>query len=183
MISLVYLVKAVRISAEVPSPSQRGAATLLSIKAIFANVSEPTLRTGEAPWGRKAVTEHRTTGGRTPGPGDSEGSNDMKCSYRAALAATAVTTMMMLGSTAQAGPITRACLASDSRAASPALCGCIQQVADMVLSNRDQRQAARFFKKPDMAQDVKMSSSRSDEQFWEKYSYFGAVAQEQCAAS
>lgn len=107
----------------------------------------------------------------------------MKRSYRAACAATAFTTLMALGGTAQAGPISSACLASDNRAASPQLCGCIQQAADIVLSNRDQRQAAKFFREPDMAQEVKMSRSQNDEQFWERYSYFSAFAAEQCAPS
>ncbi|WP_010140977.1 hypothetical protein [Oceanicola sp. S124] len=105
----------------------------------------------------------------------------MTSSYRAALAAAAIA-FLSLPASAQADTIRNACLSSPKGGASAQLCGCIQNVADLVLSSRDQRTAAKFFRSPDKAQEVKMSSSRSDTQFWEKYSYFGAVAQEQCAS-
>ncbi|MBR9763806.1 MAG: hypothetical protein GYB53_09840 [Rhodobacteraceae bacterium] len=103
-------------------------------------------------------------------------------SSRVALAAAAIAFLSIPGG-AQADTIRRACLTSPNGGASIQLCGCIQGVADLVLSSRDQRTAAKFFRSPDKAQEMKMSSSRSDARFWEKYSYFGAVAQEQCAAS
>lgn len=104
-----------------------------------------------------------------------------------ALGAAAIALTMATGATvlatgaATAGPIDRACRDSANGAASPQLCGCIQGVADLVLSGRDQRQAARMFRKPDMAQDVKMSKSRNDERFWQRYSQFGSIAQQQCS--
>ena len=61
--------------------------------------------------------------------------------------------------TAMAGPIESACLKSDRKVANRALCGCIQQVADMTLKGGDQRQAAKFFRDPDQAQKVRMSKS------------------------
>lgn len=80
-----------------------------------------------------------------------------------------------------AGPIERACLASDRRAANRDLCGCIQQVADMTLQGGDQRKAARFFADPDAAHEVRMSTSNSDNAFWDRYTAFGAAAETYCA--
>ncbi|PJE28922.1 hypothetical protein SAMN06297129_1221 [Pseudooceanicola antarcticus] len=105
----------------------------------------------------------------------------MTISTRAALAAAAFALLTIPGG-AQADTIRKACLKSPNGAASYQLCGCIQGVADLVLSSRDQRTAAKLFRSPDKAQDMKMSASRSDERFWEKYSYFGSIAQEQCAS-
>ena len=82
---------------------------------------------------------------------------------------------------AEAGPVSRACLASDSKARSYALCRCLQQVANRTLDRSDQRLAAKFFRKPQMAQDIKMSDSRSHEVFWTKYKSFGATASRSCS--
>ncbi|HMO07443.1 MAG TPA: hypothetical protein PKD10_07305 [Paracoccaceae bacterium] len=82
--------------------------------------------------------------------------------------------------TVSAGPIEAACMASDRRAASRALCGCIQQAADMTLRGGDQRKAARFFRDPDQAQQVRMSKSDSDNAFWARYKAFGATAETLC---
>ena len=96
------------------------------------------------------------------------------------IAATAA--VILTASAAQAGPITRACLSSDRQARSIALCGCLQQVADQTLSNRDQRTAAKFFRKPQMAQDIKMSKTPRDDQFWDRYKVFGATATRFCSS-
>lgn len=101
---------------------------------------------------------------------------------RAALAAAAFASLSCVAGSASAGPISDACMASSARSASYQLCGCIQQAANLTLNGRDQRQAAKFILKPDMAQDVKMSKSRNDEIFWEKYSQFGTLAQQTCSA-
>lgn len=82
---------------------------------------------------------------------------------------------------ALAGPIERACLNSDRRAANRQVCGCIQQVADMTLRGADQRKAARFFADPDAAQAVRMSKSDRDNAFWDRYKAFGAAAETYCA--
>lgn len=82
--------------------------------------------------------------------------------------------------TAAAGPISNACLKSDRQAASAALCGCIQQVADQVLKGSEQRRAAKFFADPDQAHAAWMSQSASDDAFWERYKAFGASAQASC---
>ena len=82
--------------------------------------------------------------------------------------------------TAIAGPIESACVKSDRKAASRALCGCIQQVADMTLSGGEQRRAAQFFRDPDQAQKVRMSKSDRDNAFWARYKNFGETASAYC---
>ena len=81
---------------------------------------------------------------------------------------------------AGAGTIERACLKSDRKAVNRSLCGCIQDVADATLSGTDQRLAAKFFKDPSMAQDIRQSDRRSHEVFWKKYKAFGETAQTYC---
>ncbi len=100
------------------------------------------------------------------------------------IAAAAMTAVMLTGLTPTisfAGPISSACLSSDRAAASRALCSCLQQAADITLSKRDQRKAAKMFSKPDLAQEVRMSSSRRDEEFWSKYVAFGDMATANCS--
>jgi hypothetical protein len=82
---------------------------------------------------------------------------------------------------AQAGVIEQACLNSGRNAASPQLCGCIQQVADLTLQGSEQRKAARFFRDPHQAQEVRQSSRTSDRQFWDRYRAFGAAAETYCS--
>lgn len=84
---------------------------------------------------------------------------------------------------ASAGIIERACLNSDRAAGNRALCGCIQNAANRTLSGGDQRAAARFFRDPDRAQQVRMSSRASDRAFWERYRAFGSYAERVCAPS
>lgn len=79
-----------------------------------------------------------------------------------------------------AGPIERACLGSDRKAVSRSLCNCIQQVADQTLRNADQRRAAKFFRKPDLAHSTWMSQSSGDDAFWDRYKNFGATAEAYC---
>ncbi|MCF8512257.1 MAG: hypothetical protein K9G43_12470 [Rhodobacteraceae bacterium] len=81
---------------------------------------------------------------------------------------------------ALAGPIERACIKSDRKAASRSLCDCIQRAADNTLSGGDQRRAVSFFKDPEKAHKVWMSKSRGDDAFWERYKAFGAKAEELC---
>jgi hypothetical protein len=83
--------------------------------------------------------------------------------------------------TAFAGPIESACLKSDRKVANRALCGCIQQVADMTLKGGDQRKAAKFFRDPDQAQKIRMSKSDRDNEFWARYKNFGETAAAYCA--
>lgn len=80
----------------------------------------------------------------------------------------------------QAADIERACISSGRSAASASLCRCIQGVADQLLTNREQRTAAKFFSDPHQAQEMRTSSRRSDESFWLRYKQFGAVASQRC---
>ncbi|MBR9650870.1 hypothetical protein IT775_07020 [Thalassobius aquimarinus] len=82
---------------------------------------------------------------------------------------------------AQAGPIDRACMASPRQQKSWALCRCIQHVANQTLSRSDQRRAAKFFRDPHKAQEVRQSDSRSNERFWLRYKEFGATAAAICS--
>ncbi|PZX12603.1 hypothetical protein [Celeribacter halophilus] len=96
----------------------------------------------------------------------------------ATIAATATATLSPMS--ASAGAIERACLASDRAANNRSLCGCIQQAADLTLSNKDQRQAAKFFKNPQKAQDIRQSDNASHEAFWKRYKTFGETAAQYC---
>ncbi|WP_376874849.1 hypothetical protein [Albirhodobacter sp. R86504] len=88
--------------------------------------------------------------------------------------------MMVASNAAFAGAISKACLKADRRSASNSLCTCIQQVADQSLSRSDQRRAAKFFKDPHQAQEIRQSSNRSDEAFWLRYKAFGERAGALC---
>ncbi len=83
-------------------------------------------------------------------------------------------------SVAEAGPIARACLTSGRKAANTNLCGCIQVVANTALSWRDQRLAAKFFKDPHRAQEIRQSDRARDEEFWLRYKAFGSKAEASC---
>ena len=84
------------------------------------------------------------------------------------------------GSRGASGEISQACLDADRRAASPALCSCIQQVANQSLSGGDQSRAAAFFAAPQLAQDTRQSDRGSDERFWLRYRAFSDLASEIC---
>jgi hypothetical protein len=88
---------------------------------------------------------------------------------------------LCLPMTAMAGPIESACLKSDRKQANRAVCGCIQQVADMTLKGGDQRKAAKLIRNPDQAQTVRMSKSDRDNEFWARYKSFGEAAAAYCA--
>ena len=89
-------------------------------------------------------------------------------------------TLLLAGTSAIAGPIDKACQRA-GRTADPALCGCIQQVADQTLSRSDQRRAAKFFEDPDRAQETRVSDRASDEDFWLRYKGFAQAAEAYCA--
>jgi hypothetical protein len=93
---------------------------------------------------------------------------------------TAFIALLFLPGAVAAGTIERACLGSERAAGNRALCGCIQNAADLTLSTRDQRRAADFFRDPHRAQETRQSARRSDEIFWERYSRFGETAEAFC---
>lgn len=84
------------------------------------------------------------------------------------------------GSRGATGDISRACLDADRRAASPALCSCIQQVANQSLSGSDQARVVGFFANPQLAQDTRQSDRPGDESFWTRYRAFTDLAAEIC---
>lgn len=94
-------------------------------------------------------------------------------------AAAVAASFAVFSGVADAGPIERACMASD-RGGNRSLCGCIQQAADMTLSGGDQRRAAKFFKDPEAAHATWVSQSSSDDAFWERYKSFGQTAEAYC---
>lgn len=78
------------------------------------------------------------------------------------------------------GPISQACMASDRKARSRELCGCIQKVADQTLSGSEQRRAVAFYNDPHLAQQVRQSDRSNDERFWEAYVAYGERAKSVC---
>ena len=84
------------------------------------------------------------------------------------------------GSPSVTGEISQACLEGGRSAASPALCSCIQQVANQSLSGRDQSRAAVFFDDPQLAQDTRQSDNNRDEAFWLRYKSFTELSTQIC---
>lgn len=78
------------------------------------------------------------------------------------------------------GPLYAACMASDRKARSRALCGCVQAAANTGLSSSDQRLAATFFNDPQRAQDIRQSDVARHESFWLRYKAFGSHAKSIC---
>ncbi len=88
--------------------------------------------------------------------------------------------LALVAGSASAGTIQRACLDAP-RAGSMQLCSCIQAAADRTLSSRDQRLAAKFFRDPDMAQEIRQSDRQAHEVFWKRYRDFGRAAEAFCS--
>ncbi|MFV0512698.1 MAG: hypothetical protein ACK5MY_03535 [Jhaorihella sp.] len=78
------------------------------------------------------------------------------------------------------GVIDRACRQSNRPAATPQMCGCIQEVANSTLNRTERRKVARWFKDPHQAQVVRQSDRRSDAELWERYQAFGDLAARTC---
>ena len=78
------------------------------------------------------------------------------------------------------GPISKACMSSDRKARSHQLCGCIQGVANLTLSNGDQSMAASFYNNLQKSQDIRQSDNPNHERFWKKYKEYGQTAKEIC---
>lgn len=90
--------------------------------------------------------------------------------------------VIFISAPSYAGSIEHACNKSP-RNATAATCSCIQKVADVKLSRGDQKQAAKFFSDPQLAQDTRQSDNPSKERFWLRYKAFGLTAAEHCSAS
>lgn len=80
------------------------------------------------------------------------------------------------------GPLSNACLTSDRKARSQALCGCIQAVANDTLSSADQRRAVGFYTDPHAAQVIRQSDRARDERFWRNYTEYATRAERICSA-
>ncbi|MCE0505127.1 MULTISPECIES: hypothetical protein [unclassified Roseivivax] len=78
------------------------------------------------------------------------------------------------------GPIYSGCMASDRKARSRALCGCVQAMANDTLTGSDSRRAARFFRDPQEAHDVKYSKTARDDAFWDRYEAFVSRSERTC---
>lgn len=78
------------------------------------------------------------------------------------------------------GEISRACLAADRAAANPRLCSCVQSVANAELSRADRTRIARFFGDPEVAHAAKISDTRANDAFWDRYRSFISAARRQC---
>ena len=78
------------------------------------------------------------------------------------------------------GPVSDACLASDRKARSPALCGCIQAVANDSLNGAEQRRAIHFYRDHQSAQDTRQSNRADDERFWAAYTAYAERAERVC---
>ena len=117
---------------------------------------------------------------RSSGPGREQKKGQGRMKPLSVIAMFGVMTLISTASGEAAGKIERACLQSDRPAASRALCGCIQDAADLTLTNSDQKMVARFFRDPHMAQEIRQSDRRSHEKFWQRYKNFGATAQAFC---
>ncbi len=87
----------------------------------------------------------------------------------------------MIPAPASASALESACLRSDRPQATRALCRCVGAVANQTLTRAEQRRAARFFRDPQLAQDVRMSRSARDNEFWARYRAFGAAAEQRCS--
>ena len=87
------------------------------------------------------------------------------------------------GSAGAASMIEKACIGAGREAASPALCACIQSVANQRLPPRDQRLAASFFRDPQKAQVIRQSERQKHKSFWLRYREFGDAAEESCAGA
>lgn len=88
---------------------------------------------------------------------------------------------IFLGTSAMAGPVGSACLNS-GRQVSPPLCACIQSVADMTLTGRDQQRAAGLFSDPEKAEEIRISDRAKNREFWARYQSFASTAGSVCAA-
>lgn len=95
-------------------------------------------------------------------------------------AASALIISVVTTTSASSGAIASACVRSDREAASWRMCNCLQHVANQSLSRADQRLAARFFRDPHMAQEIRQSNARSHEIFWKRYKAFGDTAEVMC---
>jgi len=78
------------------------------------------------------------------------------------------------------GAMANACLDADRSAANARLCSCIQDVANRNLSGSDERRIVAFFDDPEKAQATKLSQTRANDAFWDRYRAFTRAAENSC---
>ena len=93
----------------------------------------------------------------------------------------AAAALIIWAGTSHAQSIENACLRSDRAAKSRALCGCIQQAANLTLNAQDQKLAAGFYSDPDKAQEVRQSDRFAHSRFWERYKDYAEMAKTFCS--
>ena len=71
-------------------------------------------------------------------------------------------------------------MAATRAAASPALCGCVQQVANQTLSASDRSRVADFFADPEVAHAMRINDSPFADSFWERYQNFVRTSETVC---
>ncbi len=84
-------------------------------------------------------------------------------------------------SSGASGEIAQACLAADREAASPALCGCVQQAANQTLAAPDRRRVAGFFGDPEVAHAMRINDSPFAEAFWDRFQNFVETSEAMCS--
>lgn len=89
-------------------------------------------------------------------------------------------TVWLLSGPVQAQDVLKACVSSDRGNGQRALCSCIQTAADQTLTKRDKRLVIEFFANPQRAQEIRRSTRRANERFWERYERFGTTAEALC---
>ncbi|MEM8773740.1 MAG: hypothetical protein AAGF53_01825 [Pseudomonadota bacterium] len=78
------------------------------------------------------------------------------------------------------GPIHSACRSSGRDGTTARLCSCIQVAANQTLTQPQQQRAAGFYRNPQEAQVIRVSTRLRDEQFWEAYRAYGERAETLC---
>lgn len=104
--------------------------------------------------------------------------NQTQMIFRSLFTGTAL--VLSLAAPVDARAIEQACMRSERVGNNTRVCACIQGIADQLLTPRDQRLAARFFRDPHLAQETRTSSRSDDKRFWAVYTQFGALAEQSC---
>ncbi|MGP1358075.1 hypothetical protein [Roseicyclus sp.] len=99
----------------------------------------------------------------------------------AAAVAAAILLAGLLAPAAHANPIERACLQSDRPGVTREICRCIGDAANMTLTGSDMREGARFFRDPGRAEQVQLSDTRRNDDFWRRWQRFGETAEALCS--
>ena len=98
-----------------------------------------------------------------------------------AAAAAAILVAGIAAPAVQANPIERACLQSDRPGVTREICRCIGDAANMTLNGGDMREGARFFRDPARAEQIQLSDTRRNDDFWRRWQRFGETAEALCS--